>query len=100
MKRGQVVRSLWDRVWSKVALPEGLSFWAAYLREDQRACWPWTGARSKKRSRRRGVQYYRPVVQMAGRGSKVVNVARLVCEWYQGPPPTPEHEAGHTCPEG
>lgn len=37
---------------------------------------------------------------MGGRGTPVVIVARLVCEWFHGPPSTPLHEAGHTCPSG
>lgn len=75
---------LWDRVWSKVTFPDDLDH-----------CWIWHGALSQKR---RGDR--RPVIQVAGRGSKIALVARLVCEWYQGPPPSDEHEAGHTCPDG
>lgn len=91
MIKGQVVRTLWDRLWSKVAFPEG---------DMISQCWEWRGAKSKKRSRRLGVQYYRPVIQLAGRGSRVVLAARLVCEWVHGPAPDGSYEAGHTCPDG
>lgn len=59
------------------------------------ACWEWTGTFSIKR---RGQM--RPVIQVGGRGTPVVIVARLICEWFHGPPPTDKHEAGHTCPHG
>lgn len=55
----------------------------------------WTGAKSQKR---RG--QLRPVIQEGARGSRVLNVARFLCEVMNGPAPTAEHEAGHTCPEG
>lgn len=74
-------------MWDKVAWPTG---------DMVLECWLWTGAKSKKR---RG--QVRPVVQIGTMAHpKVVLVSRLVCEWYNGPPPTPEHEAGHTCPLG
>lgn len=57
-------------------------------------CWEWTKAYSLKNRGRR------PVVQLGGRGTRVVLVARLVLQWFQGPPPTDLHEAGHTCPAG
>lgn len=57
-------------------------------------CFLWTAALSKKR---RGL---RPVIRVGARGSRMVQVARLVLEWKSGPPPTPAHEAGHTCPAG
>lgn len=81
--RGQ---TLWIRVWTKAEIVPG-------------GCWNWTGAKSQKR-RRGGRQLFRPVIQLAGRGSRVVNVARLVCEWFQGPAPNALYEAGHTCPDG
>ncbi len=73
---------LWTRVWNKVRLVETTG------------CIEWIGALSQKRRGKR------PVVQVGGRGTPVVIVARLVCEWFWGPPPTPLHEAGHTCPKG
>lgn len=57
-------------------------------------CWLWGGACVKSRRGRR------PVVQLGGRGSRVVLVARLLLTWYAGPPPSDLHEAGHTCPDG
>ena len=57
-------------------------------------CHIWTGAYSLKR------RWHRPVIHLSGRGSRVVQVARLVLEWKAGPPPSPLHEAGHTCPGG
>lgn len=57
-------------------------------------CLNWIGAFSAKRRGRR------PVIQLGGRRSRVVQVARLVLEWKDGPPPSPLHEAGHTCPHG
>jgi hypothetical protein len=73
---------LWDRIWFKVQQTA-----------DRGECWLWSGAHSKKR---RGQM--RPVVKVA-RG-EVVPVARIMCEWRNGPPPTPLHEAGHVCPRG
>lgn len=57
-------------------------------------CMIWTGAFSKKRNGKR------PVIQEGGRGSKVLIVARYMCELRHGPPPSMFHEAGHTCPRG
>lgn len=76
--------TLWDRLWAKVD-------WSDLALD---ACWVWTGALSKKR------HGHRPAIRVAGRGSRMVNPARVVCEWYHGPAPTPEHEVGHTCPTG
>jgi hypothetical protein len=59
------------------------------------ACWLYRGAHSEKR---RGQK--RPVIQSAGRGSAIALVARIMCEWRHGAPPSPLHEAGHTCPTG
>lgn len=73
---------LWDRILAKIELPESYE-----------GCWIWKGAKSHKRRSKR------PVIQIGGRGTPVRSVARLVCERAQGPPPTPEHEAGHICPE-
>lgn len=80
------IRSLWDRFWEKVQFPP----------EDVvlEQCWVWTAALSKKRGGKR------PVIQEGIRGTRVLIAARVVCEWYHGPPPSPDHEAGHTCPEG
>jgi hypothetical protein len=69
------------RVWSRIRV----SF-------DWDACWTWRGALSLKRAGER-----RPHVWD---GTRMVSVARLMCEWHHGPPPTPEHQAGHTCPTG
>lgn len=85
--------ALWKRVWSKVDFPApGFPF-------DHPAnvvgCWNWLGACSLKRRGQR-----RPHIQLGKRGSRVVLVARLICERFHGPPPSPFHEAGHTCPEG
>lgn len=57
-------------------------------------CHEWIGALSAKR---RG---QRPVIQLGGRGTRVVLVARLVLTWAKGEPPSDLHEAGHTCPAG
>lgn len=73
--------SLWARVWSKCDIPD-----------DQGACILWRGALSLKRYGER-----RPVVRQ---GRRMVAVARVVCEWFHGLPPTPGHQAGHTCPTG
>lgn len=68
---------------------------AAKIRIDPvTGCHVWTAARS---TTRRG---FRPVIQLAGRRSRVVRAARLVLEWKSGPPPSELHEAGHTCPKG
>lgn len=62
--------------------------------EPMTGCWLWGGALSKKRN---GL---RPVVRLAGGGSRVVLVARLMLSLYRGDPPSELHEAGHTCPYG
>lgn len=67
---------------------------AKLVEDPVTGCWNWTGAFSLKR---RGM---RPVIQLGGRGTRVVLVARLLLTWYAGPPPTDQHEAGHTCPHG
>lgn len=64
------------------------------VEEEVTGCWLWTGAYSLKN---RGE---RPVIQLGGRGTRVVLVTRLLLTWYSGPPPTDQHEAGHTCPHG
>src|SRR3970282_1657764 len=74
-------RSLKERLWAKVIIPEDLN-----------ACWLWTGAKSHKREGQK-----RRVI-WTDDGTR--NAARIVCEWAHGPPPTPEHEAGHICPTG
>lgn len=33
-------------------------------------------------------------------GTRMVRVARLVCEYSNGEPPTPEHQAAHSCGKG
>lgn len=75
-------RTLLGRVVSKI------------LEDETTGCWNWLGAFIKSR---RGA---RPVIQLGGRGTRVVLVARLLLTWYAGPPPTDQHEAGHTCPYG
>lgn len=75
--------TLWERLWRKVRVgaPE--------------ACWEWQGALSRKR---RGL---RPVMATGrGRTLRMINVTRLVCEAVWGPAPSPDHHAGHTCPDG
>lgn len=70
---------LWRRIWPKVRLC------------PDTGCYLWHGALSRKRDTAR------PVIKVRQR---VKSVARLVCEIQHGLPPTPEHEAGHTCPFG
>lgn len=72
---------VWARIWAKVTFPPNLT-----------DCWLWHGACSTKRRGQR-----RPHIKLAG---KMQSVGRLVCATYNGPPPTPEHEAGHICPKG
>jgi hypothetical protein len=57
-------------------------------------CLEWTGAYAKTRNGKR------PHVRVGGRGSPMIRVARIVCTWAQGAPPTNAHEAGHICPHG
>src|SRR5579859_4466599 len=83
-------RPILERIWAKVEYPS----------DDKlinSRCWIFTGALSHKRRGQR-----RPVIHRgAFTGDRaIVNVARVVCEAYHGPPPTPQHEAGHTCPDG
>lgn len=49
-------RPLWDRFWAQVAISDDLD-----------ACWPWTGALSRKRA---GAD--RGVIQEGGRGSRIL----------------------------
>jgi hypothetical protein len=72
---------LWQRVWAKTAAPSAPG-----------GCILWRGACSRTRSGPR------PVIHTKGRS--VDRVARIVCEWFHGPAPSPEHRAGHTCPGG
>jgi hypothetical protein len=79
------IKPLWERVWAKVETGQ------------PGECWPWRGARSRNRNSRR------PVISLGPRRDgrrPVARVARLICEWANGPAPTPFHEAGHTCPNG
>lgn len=57
---GRMRQSLWDRWAAKVDMSGGLD-----------ACWPWRGAKSHKRRGKRGV------IQVGGRGSRVVSAARV-----------------------
>lgn len=76
------ITPLFDRICAKILFPE-----------DLEACFGWSGAKSTKRRGQR-----RPIIREAGTGSRVLSVARWICEMYQGPPPSRAHEAGHTCP--
>lgn len=63
---------LWDRFWPKVDMSRGLT-----------GCWIWIGAYSRKSTRRyrngryRPNGYDRPVIQEAGRGSRLLIAARV-----------------------
>lgn len=63
------------------------------IADPRTECHLWTGA---KATTRRG---FRPIMRLRVIG-RVIRVARLVLEWKEGPPPSPLHEAGHTCPHG
>lgn len=76
------------RLWEKVHIPLIGTDDHWYNME---ACWPWTGALSKKRRGRR------PNIKIAG---KNYNPARIVCTNAHGPAPGPDFEVGHTCPNG
>jgi HNH endonuclease len=80
-------RDVWTRILPRIIRLDTLL--------DPDRCWEWNGAHSLKRRGER-----RPVVQVGGRGTAVVPVARIMCELRNGPPPTPEHEAAHICPQG
>jgi hypothetical protein len=81
------VKPLWYRVWTKVTIGA------------RHECWNWTGAYASKR-KRGDWQMRRPSVRIGGRKTHATNPARLICEWFHGAPPSPVHEAGHTCPQG
>lgn len=66
---------------------------SAKVQVNQHGCHVWTGAVSTTRRGHRPIMCLRSI-------KRVVRVARLVLEWKAGPPPTPLHEAGHTCPHG
>lgn len=63
-------------------------------RDPATGCWIWIGGYSRTRNGRR------PTLRAGGQATAPTTVARLVCWLYLGPPPTPLHEAGHTCPQG
>jgi hypothetical protein len=67
---------------------------AKTVRPSRRGCWSWTGATSKKRDGAR-----RPAIQVGGRGSRVVLVARLALALKDGVPLERRVgvEAGHRC---
>jgi hypothetical protein len=66
--------------------------------DDPHECWEWTGTVAGASSTNHPWPVTaRPRITVQG---KVLNVARVVCEWYHGPPPTSKHEAGHICPKG
>lgn len=79
--------TLLSRIWAKITIPTG---------DVRRHCWGWSGAVSTKRRGRR-----HPVIHAGDhRGRQIISVAREICQQKNGPPPTPQHEAGHTCPHG
>lgn len=93
-RRAKPLVPLWDRFWAKVDTSAG---------ED--ACWPWTGARSyrKRRRKNRGKfakHWGRGVIQQAGRGSRTLKAHRValcftgagVEEEYDRP-----EQAAHKC---
>lgn len=72
--------TLWQRFWAKVRI------------DPITGCWLWIGARSKgRRGRRAG--HIRD-------GHRFPKAHRLVLTWAQGPPPEPDMEACHCCPNG
>lgn len=73
---------LWVRFWTKVE-------------RRTNGCWIWVGAYGKRRS---GARTGR--LRTAGRNSAFVSPHRQVLTWAVGPPPTPDHEAAHRCPDG
>lgn len=69
---------------------------AKKIRKDRTTgCWIWLGAYSTKRQWQR-----RPVIQLGKLGTPIASVARTMLERSAGPAPSPDHEAGHTCPAG
>lgn len=92
-RRAVPPRPLWDRFWEKVDISGGAD-----------ACWPWTGAISyTKRRRKHGGKFAkrwgREIIQQAGRGSRTLKAHRLaLCftgsglEEYDRP-----EQAAHTC---
>jgi hypothetical protein len=73
----------------------------AHCKEDK-GCWTWTGPtrrhfggnRPAISMRKPSVKH--PVTGMAANPSQK-NAARLMCELFHGPAPTPLHEASHLC---
>jgi hypothetical protein len=57
-------------------------------------CWLWTGATRPTRRGKRGL------IKEGRRGSRSLDSVRVTCTIFHGPAPTPQHEAGHTCPGG
>lgn len=76
---------VYDRMMAKITVPEG---------DPIASCWGWTGALSKKRG-----GHLRPVIQVGGRGSAVVPVARLLKCLIDGVGIEEKHgqDACHTC---
>lgn len=55
-----------------------------YPHQDWCLIWPFARAEGKT------VQF----------GKKNINLPRFMCEWRNGPPPTPKHQAAHSCGRG
>lgn len=62
-RRARPVIPLWDRFWAQVDMRAGLT-----------GCWPWRGALSTNHKRKKG---HRGVIQLGGRGSRVLKAHRL-----------------------
>jgi hypothetical protein len=65
----------------------------AKVRVDEHGCYIWTASTKPTHRGQRPQMYIRAI-------KRCIRVARLVLEWKEGPPPSPLHEAGHTCPHG
>lgn len=83
---GRPSSPFWDRFWAKVD-PAAMA--------DLFACWEWMGATVWSRGKL--ARYGKIKRGGEGRNGRTVLAHRAVCELYHGPPPTPEHEAGHIC---
>lgn len=80
-------RPLWDRFWAKVRIPA--------VPDSHLVCWLWVGGKT----RRRNSSGWKGKIAEGGKRGKTLNAARVALELCVGPPPSPAHEAGHTCPD-
>jgi hypothetical protein len=77
-----------------VRAPLWVRFWMKVQRQPN-GCWLWIGGAGRRRNKG-----FNGRLRQGGRKEPFVSPTRLVLTWSAGPPPTPDHEAAHSCPDG